>query len=171
MKTTNFGVRLLLEDSPCVVTPLSGRSYIFKLIEAVALVKFSLDVIQYQWNFYTGKPELDIQKLNRTVIAKAQSGIKIRVVLPKEGRDSHLTTINMGASKYLTEAGALVKFGYTFPIVHSKLWIFDNETVILGSHNLSSRSVTVNWETSIMVKSPAVALEYRRYFDSLWAIC
>ena len=168
MKTDNFGVRLLIQDSPALITPLSGRAYIGKLTETILNCKFALDILQYQWNFYISKPDCEIQKLNRTIIEKAQNNIKIRVILAKEGRDNHLTTINSLASKFLTEAGAKVKFGFTYPIVHSKLFIIDDDTFILGSHNLSTRSISVNWETSILIKSKAGALEFRRYFNSLW---
>jgi len=168
MKTTNFGVRLLVEDSFSTVTPLPGRAFIGKLIEMVGSVKYSLDVIQYQWNFYPAKPKSEMQRLNRTVLAQAEAGKKVRVMVNKEGRGAHLTAINMKAKQYLGEAGAIVKFGRTFPITHAKLWIFDDDAVILGSHNLSNRSVTVNNESSALIRSRAVAMEFKRYFDSLW---
>ena len=168
MKTTNFGVRLMVENSFSTVTPLPGRAFIDKLIDEVGKTKYSLDVIQYQWNFYPGKATSQIQRLNRTVLAQAEANKKIRVMLNKEGRGQHLMVINMKAARYLGEAGVVVKFGRTFPITHAKLWIFDDDAVILGSHNLSNRSVTVNNESSVLIKSRPVAMEFKRYFDSLW---
>jgi len=125
MKTTNFGTRLMLEDSESLVTPLPGQTFIIKLIEAVSQVKYSLDVIQYQWNFYEAQPKSQIQRLNRTILGQSQAGKKVRVLLNKEGRGQHLMAINMKAAKYLGEAGIRVKFGRTFPITHAKLWIFE----------------------------------------------
>lgn len=168
MKTTNFGTRLMVEDAQSLVTPLPGQAFIGVLIEAINRVKYSLDIIQYQWNFYPGQPRSQIQELNRAVLAKAGSGVKMRVLLNKEGREQHLMAINMQASKFLGEAGISVKFGRTFPITHAKLWVFDDDEVILGSHNLSNRSVTVNNECSALIKSREVAVEFKRYFDVLW---
>ena len=168
MKTTNFGTRLLVKDAPGLITPLPGQSYIKELIEAVHQAKFSIDVMQYQWNFYPGKSTSLIQQLNRTLIDRVLNGLKVRVLLNKEGRGSHLMAINMRASKYLSDAGASVKFGRSFPITHAKLWLFDDDIVILGSHNLSNRSVTVNNEASVLIKSRPVLMEYRRYFSILW---
>ncbi len=170
MKTTNFGTMFMVEDSESLVTPLPGQTFIIKLIEAISQIKYSLDIIQYQWNFYPGQPESNIQRLNRTVLAQAQAGKKVRVLLNKEGRGQHLMAINMKAAQFLGEAGIVVKFGRTFPITHAKLWIFDDDAVILGSHNLSSRSVTVNNEVSVLIKSRPVAVEYRRYFNALWGL-
>lgn len=168
MKTTHFGTRLMLEDSQSLVTPLPGQTYILKLVDVVASAKYSIDIIQYQWNFYPGNPRSQIQRLNRTVIGKARSGTKMRVLLSKEGRGQHLTAINMDAKKHLGEAGIKVKLGRTFPTTHSKLWIIDDDAVILGSHNLSNRSVTVNVESSVLIKSREVAIEFKRYFDLNW---
>ena len=168
MKTTHFGTRLMLEDSESLVTPLPGQTFILKLVDMVASAKYSIDIIQYQWNFYPGKRTSQIQGLNRTVLGKARGGTKMRVLLSKEGRSQHLTTINMTAKKYLGEAGIAVKLGRTFPITHAKLWIIDDDVVLLGSHNLSNRAVTVNVETSVLIKSRQVAVEFKRYFDLIW---
>ena len=170
MRTTTFGTMLLVKDSPCLVTPLSGQTFITELIETVNRAKYSIDIIQYQWNVYPDQPQSHIQRLNRTLLARAGAGIKMRVLLEKGGSERHLTEINMKAAGVLGEAGIIVKLGRTFPITHAKLWIFDDDEVILGSHNLSNRSVTVNWEVSALIKGRAVAVEYKRYFDSLWAL-
>ena len=170
MKTTNFGTMLMVKDSQSLVTPLPGQTYIDVLIETINQAKYSLDIIQYQWNFYPGKPKSQIQVLNRTIFARAGSGIKMRVLLNKEGREQHLMAINMKAAQYLGEAGIAVKFGHTFPITHAKIWIFDDDSVILGSHNLSNRSVTVNNECSALIKSREAAMEYKRYFNILWGL-
>jgi len=170
MKTTNFGTRLMVDDCESLVTPLPGQTFIDVLIKQIHEVKYSLDVIQYQWNFYPGRPGSKIQELNRAVLSQAQSGKKVRVLLNKEGRGQHLMVINMKASQYLKESGAQVKFGKSFPITHAKLWVFDDDAVILGSHNLSSRSVTVNNESSALIKSRPVAREFKRYFELLWGL-
>ena len=111
-----------------------------------------------------------MQRINRTLLAKINAGVKTRILLNKEGRGAHLTAINMRAKRYLSEAGAKVKLGRTFPINHAKLWLFDDDSTILGSHNLSNRSVTVNNEVSVLIKARSVLMEYRRYFDLIWEL-
>ena len=169
MKTTNFGTAIMVEDSPCLVTPLPGQTYIIKLIESVNKAKYSIDIIQYQWNFYPFKQENLMQQLNRTLIAKIEGGLKVRVLLNKEGRSAEVSGANMNAAKYLGDCGAVVKFGRSYPITHAKLFIFDDDEVILGSHNLSERAITVNNESSALIKGREVTNEYRRYFDALWS--
>ena len=168
MKTTHFGTMLMVEDVDAIVTPLPGQTYYLKLIESINQVKLNIDVMQYQWNFYIGKPDNPVQMLNQALLNQIRNNKKCRVLLNKEGRGQHLTAINMKASRYLVEAGAVVKFGRTFPITHAKLWLIDDDIAILGSHNLSGRSFTVNNEVSVLINSRGVCQEFRRYFNVLW---
>ena len=169
MKTTNFGTRLLTSGCPGTITPLPGKTYFIELMDQIATARFSIDIMQYQWNFYIRKPNNPVQKFNQLLLQKVRSGVKCRVLLNKEGRAQQLTVINMKASKYLKEAGAIVKFGRTFPITHAKLFLIDDNLSFVGSHNLSGRAFTVNNEVSALIDSKPVTQEYRRYFDVLWS--
>ena len=179
MKTTHFGTMLLLKDAPARATPLSGRTYIDNLIPLIKESRFSLDVIQYQWNFYLHKKPYHaskpccksgslIQLLNNTVLAAVRRGVKLQVLLNKEGGLPQSTAINQRSHRILSEAGARVKFGRSFPVTHAKMWLIDDDISILGSHNLSERSVTVNDEVSILIRSKEVNQELKRYFKLLF---
>ena len=168
MKTTNFGTMMMIEDVEAIVTPLPGQTYYPKLIKEIKQAKLSITVMQYQWNFYPQKPDNPVQRLNSALIDQIRNNKKCRVLLNKEGRGQHLTAINLKASRYLSEAGAIIKFGRTNPITHAKLWLIDDDITFLGSHNLSGRSFTVNNEVSMYIKSRAVNQEFQRYFNVLW---
>lgn len=168
MKTTNFGTRLLIRDCLGKITPLPGQTYFISLMEEIGKTKHSIDIIQYQWNFYIGKPNNPVQQFNQLILHKIRRGIKCRILLSREGRGQHLTDINMKASQYLKEAGAKVKLGRVFPITHAKLFLIDDTLSFIGSHNLSGRAFTVNHETSALINSREVNQEYTRYFEVLW---
>ncbi len=168
MKTTNFGTMMMIEDCDAIVTPLPGQTYYLKLIDEIKKAKLSINVMQYQWNFYKDQPDNPVQQLNQALISQIRNNKKCCILLNKEGRGQHLTAINLRASRYLTDAGATLKFGRTFPITHAKLFLIDDDVTILGSHNLSGRSFTVNNEVSVYIKSKAVNQEFQRYFDVLW---
>lgn len=158
----------LVNDCPGTITPLPGQTLYPALLEAIRSCKLEVDAMQYQWNFYVNSPNNPVQVVNQTLMGKVRGGVKCRVLLNKEGRGQHLMAINMLASRFLGEAGVSVKFGRTFPITHAKLWLFDDDVTLLGSHNLSGRSLTVNNEVSVLVKSKEVTGEFRRYFNALW---
>jgi hypothetical protein len=168
MKAGFFKTRLMLENCDAIVTPLPAGSYIQMLDQMVAGSKFNVDVIQYQWNWYPFKPTDPLQKFNVGVLGTIRRGVKFRVLLNVEAINHRITAVNKQAERNITGAGGKVKFGPQFPITHAKLFIIDDDYVILGSHNLSSRSVTCNDETSILIKSRPVVNEYRRYFNTLW---
>ena len=103
MKTTNFGNRIMIEDCESFVTPLPGQTFFNVLDKTIANTKLNIDIMQYQWNFYTGKPDDPVQMFNQTLLNKIRNGVKCRVLLNKEGRGQHLTAINMKASRFLSE--------------------------------------------------------------------
>ena len=170
---------LLLKDASALVTPLAGRTFIDNLIPCIQTARFSLDVIQYQWNFYPHKKIYSatrpcckdgslIQLLNHTVLAAIFRGVKLQALLNKEGGLPQVTQINQRTHRILSEAGGKIKLSRSFPITHAKLWLIDDDISILGSHNLSERSVTVNDEVSVLIKSKEVNQELKRYFKLLF---
>jgi phosphatidylserine/phosphatidylglycerophosphate/cardiolipin synthase-like enzyme len=170
MKTTNFGTMTMVSKCPGEITPLPGQTYFPILIEAVKNAQHTILTMQYQWNFYIGKPDNPVQQLNQALLNNIRSGLKCQVLLNKEGRAQQLTAINMKAQRYLIDAGASVKLGKTFPITHAKMWLIDDDITIIGSHNLSSRSFTVNNEVSALINSRSVNQELKRYFETLWGL-
>lgn len=168
MKPGYFPTRLMVENCRALVTPLPGGAYIQKLTQVAGEAQVSINVMQYQWNWYPFQPENPLQKFNLGIMGLARRGVKFRVLLNIEAVDHRLTGINQRAKRNLESAGAKVKFGLKFPITHAKLFIVDSSLVILGSHNLSSRAVTANDETSVLIKSKGVATEFERYFNVLW---
>jgi len=164
-----FLPRLLCENVEATVTPLPGNTFLSILGQIVGGAKYSVDVIQYQWNFYPYDKKLPLQHFNQNVISQIRKGVKYRVLLNIENVSHKITRINEQTKKNLEAVGAKVKFGPNSIITHAKLFIIDNQFVILGSHNLSKMSVSQNDETSILINSRVVAMEYKRYFDLLWS--
>ena len=95
--------------------------------------------------------------------------IKYKILLNIESVMHNITRINQQCKKNFEAVGAKVKFGPVSQITHAKIFIVDDQYIILGSHNLSKRSVERNDETSVLINSRAVAMEYQRYFNLLWA--
>ena len=168
MKAHFFKNRLMVENCSGEITPLPGGCFIQKLVDVCGQARSKVDVIQYQWNFYPFDKNNPLQKFNEGFLAHIRAGLRVRVLLNIEGVEHRLTSINHSAQRNLTEAGANVKFGPQFPITHAKIFIIDDDFVILGSHNLSKRSVTANDETSVLIKSREATQEFERYFNALW---
>lgn len=164
----NFEPRLLVENIEAFVTPLPGNSYLPILRKIVGGAKHSVDIIQYLWTFYPYDRKLPLQQFNQDVMNQIRKGVKYRILLNIESVQHKITRINQQTKKNFESVGAKVKFGPTSQITHSKLFIIDDQFIILGSHNLSKRSVMRNDETSILINNRTVAMEYKRYFELLF---
>jgi phosphatidylserine/phosphatidylglycerophosphate/cardiolipin synthase-like enzyme len=169
VKSNYFPPRLLLENAEGLITPLPGNCYLPTLRKIVGSAKASVDVIQYQWNFMPHEPTEPLQQFNQSVITQIRQGVKYRVLLNIENNAHKITRINQRTKEALSSVGASVKFGPRQIITHSKLFIVDDQFVILGSHNLSKYSTSQNDEVSVLITSRQVAAELKRYFDLLWA--
>lgn len=164
-----FLPRLMCENIEATVTPLPGNVYLPILRRVVGGARYGVDVIQYMWSFYPHDKNLPLQQFNQHVMGQIRKGIKYRILLNIESVAHKITRINQQSKKNFESIGAKVKFGPTSQITHAKIFIVDDQFVILGSHNLSKRSVSRNDETSILINNRTIAMEYKRYFELLWA--
>ena len=164
----HFKSLLLPDPLPAGVLPLAGTAFVDTLPRLLGEAKSTIDVIQYQWKWYKYKPDSSVSKLSRAVLDAARRGVKVRILLNKENPGNPLTSINLESKQYLDEAGCQVKFGPSFPATHAKLWLIDDELVVLGSHNLSERACLYNDETSVLIQSGQVLAYFRNYFDLIW---
>ena len=168
MPKSRFQTRLMCENEEAVVTPLPGNAYIQKLIDVVGQAQHTVDIMMFQWCWYKGRNHLHIQKFNQGVIGLLKRGVKFRVIMDKQTHGQSVTKQNLHTAEFLRENGARVKFGPQFPCMHSKIFIIDDNIVVLGSHNLSDRGTSMNEETSVLIYSRKVAMEYKRYYESVW---
>ncbi len=94
-------------------------------------------------------PDQAIQTALRTAVYR---GVDVRVLVPAIS-DVRLAQI-AGRSYYpaLLESGIRV-YEYLPSVLHTKLWLFDDELSVAGSANLDNRSFRLNFEVSCFVQS------------------
>ena len=100
-KRTRFLPRLLVENVDAIITPLSGGLYLPMLQSIVASAKLSVDVIQYQWNFYPHEKDNPLQQFNQGILSQIRNGIKYRVILNIESITHKITRFNQRAKDNL----------------------------------------------------------------------
>lgn len=145
-----------------------GSEYPQAVCELLRRAKWSIDICAYVWKWYAHRGGCAMQKINYAVIEKARNGVKIRVRLNSESKDHYLTKENTRTSQALRRYPIQVKFDSSGTVSHLKMIIIDNEIVIIGSHNLSARSVSENNEASVAIFGAAACKPYKEYFDLLW---
>ena len=96
--------------------------------------------------------------------AAAMRGVKVRLLVP--GRSSYLWTIYAGRSYYdsLLAAGAEI-YEYQRGAMHSKTLSVDGQWSLVGSANLDSRSLALNFEAGLAVADQRIAAQLERQFE------
>lgn len=96
--------------------------------------------------------------------AAAMRGARVRMMVP--GRSSYLWTIYAGRSYYdsLLEAGVEI-YEYQRGAMHAKTITIDGEWSLVGSANLDSRSLALNFEVGLAVADSRIASQLESQFD------
>lgn len=98
------------------------------------------------------------------------NGVETRVILENwnESNPQHLE--NLKVKTALESYGAQVKLAKKGVCMHSKTWLIDNKTLIIGSHNSTEAGLMRTKNLSIMVQQASAIKQYRDYFQSEWDI-
>ncbi|WDE98443.1 cardiolipin synthase [Lentisphaera profundi] len=141
-------------------------------MEALALASGPADdketCLLYYLNLISGaKKSLDLVSpffapdvaIIAALISAQLRGVKVRLIIPLKS-DNHFF-VDLSAHEY---ARSLARKGigvYLFNegMIHKKLLIVDDNLVSLGTANLDNRSFRINFELSILIKSPAFTKE------------
>lgn len=103
-------------------------------------------------------------EIGQTLVDKHNEGVKIKGVLEKRSKSKY--------SEYdkLKENDIDVKWdGYKY-VMHHKVFIIDNKTLITGSFNPSKAGDTRNDENILIIHDENIAKKYLEEFDEVWII-
>lgn len=125
--------------------------------EFVDAAKGEILICAYAWRWYENDPAAEIQKLNSSLMAARMRGVNIRVLAESQIiRDR------------LRELGVHVKGVERNRMMHTKAFCIDSRTLIIGSHNLTKRATSQNYEMSIMTQEFQVVDAFMTYFEAVW---
>ena len=98
------------------------------------------------------------------LIAAQRRGVEVTVVL-EGGRPVALE--NRATARILSRGGVRVLFPAGGATTHAKAVAFDDRYLLIGSHNLTQSALAHNNELSVVLDSPQLAAELRRYLERL----
>jgi phosphatidylserine/phosphatidylglycerophosphate/cardiolipin synthase-like enzyme len=139
-------------------------SLIIPLIEKATI---SIDILAYNWSFKEWERGNAITGFTQAIMKAKKRGVIVRAVLNAESRTHYITRTNSRTIQKISSVGVQAKLTPTQPITHSKLIIIDHQLSVLGSHNLTARSVTSNDETSVIIDSTETAAIFTNYFNQI----
>lgn len=107
---------------------------------------------------------------NRELMASLESavlrGVRVRIVLPKK---NNLFFVHWAHSNTLVQLlrWDIEAWYQPAPFCHAKLLCIDDEYSLIGSANLDSRSLRLNFELGVEIFSTALNRELREHFDKI----
>lgn len=96
--------------------------------------------------------------LAQTLVSLAQKGVQVYVVLSGNVYGGVPTT-EKKLAQYLKDNGVNVAYNYDFRFVHTKAFVIDNKTVILGSINPTYSGVTSDMGLDVVINNSTLAQE------------
>lgn len=103
-----------------------------------------------------------------TLYELAIKGVRIRVLLNTTKSRSGLTKINEYAARELKKHKIEVRTLKDNRCQHSKMLLVDGQWAIIGSHNWTPRSMTDNFEVSVVLYGQNHIQEIQQHFDNIW---
>ena len=149
-------------------TLLVSRDYLPALLARIGAAERSIVLVSYVVSplikTTTGPAWTVLQALGQASCRR----VGVRVILERSPRERAGSRAARTACRMLIDMGARARLGPPGLTVHSKYAVLDTLHVLLGSHNLTNRSLTRNYEVSVMLAETQIALELSIGFQRLW---
>jgi len=150
------------------VKAIIGSEYYPKVSPIIAGATQKIDIIMYEWKWYSHEFAGGVQRLNNEILNRAREKVNVQVLMNIESMGHAITKINSRTASFLQQRGVIVKFGQVGVATHAKMVIVDDKYCIVGSHNYSKGSFTRNQECSVLIKGGEAIRPFIDYFKLLW---
>jgi len=144
-------------------TPLSknelvvGKDYGPQLLSHINRAQSSIYILMFVWRWHGGDPSSDMSLINQAILQASRRGVTVKIFCNFQGMAEHLQSLGMDA-----------KFWNKKKLMHAKGILIDNDTLLLGSHNLTDPAMGQNVEVSAVLYDADVCAQFNKYFFSLW---
>lgn len=148
---------------------LTNKEYFTALEDKIKQAREEVLVSMFIFRTTDNRQNLAV-RLRETLVAAASRGVRVTVVLEKEGRErkgSSLNYDNADTARLLTKGGVKVFFDTPGTTTHTKLVVIDNRFVFIGSHNFTDSALRFNNEASVMIDSPKMAREASSFIKGI----
>lgn len=147
---------------------LEGAEYYYRLPEIFGEAQTSIHVMIF--HAVLPSETHPTKALLDALVAAKQRSVNVRVLLDQDRETDpyRSTIINTPAKAYLDAAGVTCRFDTRDRLLHSKLAIVDDRTVVIGSHNWSAGSFFHFDDLSLLVRSSLYGAQMLERFDAAW---
>jgi phosphatidylserine/phosphatidylglycerophosphate/cardiolipin synthase-like enzyme len=105
-----------------------------------------------------------VDSIAETIQSRAAEGVQVQGIFETTGSETAFSELTP-----LFCAGLVVRQDGNGFILHHKVFIVDDDTVITGSFNISDSATRSNDENLVVIQDPVLAAQYIAEFDRRWA--
>ncbi len=134
-----------------------GKEFPQKVIPLIRRAKNSIDIVVYNWYWYSNQIGSEIQKFNSAIVVAARRGVSVRVITESNTIINVLLQNKIKARKMDSPR-----------TLHAKLMIIDDAIAIFGSHNYTEKAFVLNYEISIATQDKEIVNRLKIFFKNLW---
>jgi len=136
---------------------LINGDYTQNIIWLLDRVVSDVSIMMFDWNWYKNDFACDISLINQSIIRAKRRGVKIRII-----------SNAIEAKTYFLQNGIDVRKYSVRGVFHAKLFIFDQNKFVIGSHNMTMGAMSRNFEVSYLSNDNEAAKAFVTLFDSIW---
>lgn len=133
-----------------------GREYPQVVTPLIQEAQHSIEILVFDWRWYANEPNSSVQKFNTSILEASNRGVKVRALV----NNNIMPTILQLEKLSVRRVGSK-------NLMHVKMIIIDQKTLVIGSHNFSKRAFEINHEVSLLVNDENEIARCRKYFDML----
>lgn len=133
-----------------------GREYPQVLTPLIEQAQQSIDILVFDWRWYANEPNSNVQKFNNAILQASKRGVKVRALVNNNIMPTILQLENLSVKRVGTKS-----------MMHVKMIILDQKTIVIGSHNFSKNAFEFNHEVSILCEDEETIIRCRKYFEML----
>lgn len=149
----NAGVGYTVQPTQLVL----DAAYCDVAIELIKSAKSEIRLCAYAWRWYDMEPEIGIQKLNVALLQAIRRGVVVRCLVDTEAMKNTFATLGFNARAV-----------HPTRMLHTKAIEADTAGLLIGSHNLTKRANTDNYEASVLSREYEICAQFATYFDKMW---
>lgn len=134
-----------------------GRAFPEKVIPLIDEAKKSIEIIVFDWRWYPQDIGSPVQLFNQSLVRAVRRGVIVRTLTNTEEIIKTLNEVNVKAKKL-----------YSKKLLHIKMMIIDDETIIIGSHNYTQNAFQMNYELSVILEKVGADNEFKKFFNQIY---
>jgi len=141
----------------CPIQVLIGKEFPAELIKLFDKSKSSIEIIVFDWRWYSDKPGAVAQLFNQSLVRAVRRGVNVRAIVNANQIIDILKSVGVKAKKLISPR-----------LVHVKMVIVDNSIVVVGSHNYTESAFQMNYELSVVLSEVEADNQFIKFFNQLY---